>query len=467
MLIRATDAAIDAAALRYALDYDRARYQPGKPLKLLFAGYSGMRNTGSDLRVEEMIRQLRAVLGEDNVELSLLTIEPQRSAGYFRAVRQLELPSLFPKFLFEQCTQHHGVVACEGSMFKSKFANALTTMMAGALGMANIEGKLSVGYGAEAGAMDPPLLDFVRRRCRQSLIVCRNEPSREQLSGLGIRALGGTDTAWTFDPAPRARGAALLEAHGWDGRRPVLVVCPINPFWWPVKPDFVKAAALAFGGQFRAEHYQSIYFHQWSDQLAARMDAYLSGLATAVDAFCQEHGAFVVVVGTEMLDREACERLAARLAAPAPVLVSDELDMYELVSVLRNGSLMVSSRFHAIVSSMPGGVPSIGVTMDERIHNLMHERGHQDLLFRVDDDDLDERLLAAMQRAFRDAERLRHEVMAFVPGQIRRMGEMGLAFADEVQRVYPEFPARDVPRSFEHYLPPLSADLQRLMGEVG
>ena len=471
MLIRATDAAIDAASLRYALDRGGARYQPGKPLKLMFAGYSGMRNTGSDLRVEEMIRQLRAVLGEDNVELSLLTIEPQRSAGYFRAVRQLELPSLFPKFLFEQCTQHHGVVACEGSMFKSKFANALSTMMAGALGMANIEGKLSVGYGAEAGEMDPPLLDFVRRRCRQSLIVCRNEPSRELLSGMGIRALGGTDTAWTFDPAPRARGAALLEAHGWDGRRPVLVVCPINPFWWPVKPDFVKAAAYAFGGQYRAERYtagaQSIYFHQWSERLAGRLDAYLSALSAAVDAFCQEHGAFAVVVGTEMLDREACERLSAQLSTPAPVMVSDEHDMYELVSVLRNASLMVSSRFHAIVSSMPGGVPSIGVTMDERIHNLMHERGHEDLLFRVDDDGLDERLLDAMRRAFEERERLRHEVMAFVPAQIRRMGEMGIAFADEVQRVYPEFPARDVPRSFEHFLPPLSSDLQRLMGEVG
>jgi polysaccharide pyruvyl transferase WcaK-like protein len=467
MLIRATDAAIDAASLRYALDLDRARYQPGKPLKLLFAGYSGMRNTGSDLRVEEMIRQLRAVLGEDNVELSLLTIEPERSAGYFRAVRQLQLPSLFPKFLFDQCTQHHGVVACEGSMFKSKFANALSTMMTGALGIANVEGKLSVGYGAEAGAMDPPLLDFVRRRCRQSLIVCRNEPSRELLSGIGIRALGGTDTAWTFNPAPLARGAAVLEAHGWDGKRPVLVVCPINPFWWPVKPDFVKAAAHAFGGQFRAEHYQSIYFHQWSDRLARQFDAYLSGLASAVDAFCQEHGAFVVVVGTEMLDREACERLSAQLSAPAPVMVSDELDMYELVSVLRNASLMVSSRFHAIVSSMPGGVPSIGVTMDERIHNLMRERGHEDLLFRVDDDGLDQRLLGAMRRAFKDAERLRREVMAFVPGQIRRMGEMGMAFADEVQRVYPEFPARDVPRRFEHFLPPLSSDLQRLMAEVG
>ena len=466
-LIRAMDAAVDAAAVRYALDLEHTRWQPGRPIKLLFAGYAGMRNTGSDLRVEEMIRQLRVVLGEDNVEFSVLTIDPQRTSGYFRSVRQLELPSLFPKFLFDQCSRHHGVIACEGSMFKSKFANALSTMMAGALGIANVEGKLSVGYGAEAGAMDPPLLEFVRRRCRQSLIICRNEPSRELLAGMGVRSRGGTDTAWTFEPAPASRGAALLKAKGWDGERPVLMVCPINPFWWPVKPDLMKATAFALGGQFRAEHYQSIYFHQWSEAVEERFDAYLTSLGRAIDAFAQEHGVFVALAGTEMLDRDACERLSERLAEPAPVFVSDEHNMYELVSVLRHAALMVSSRFHAMVSTMPAGVPSIGVTMDERIHNLQHDRKHTDLLFKVDDDDLDERLLQAMRGAWRERERLRHEVMAFVPGQIRMLGEMGIAFSDELQRIHPEFPQRDVPRTFDHFLPPLSAELQRLMAEVG
>ena len=31
-------------------------WQPGQKLKLLFAGYNGTRNTGSDVRVEEMLR---------------------------------------------------------------------------------------------------------------------------------------------------------------------------------------------------------------------------------------------------------------------------------------------------------------------------------------------------------------------------------------------------------------------------
>jgi hypothetical protein len=40
-------------------------------LKLLFAGYNGNRNTGADVRVEEMIRQVRRVLGDEHLDLSV------------------------------------------------------------------------------------------------------------------------------------------------------------------------------------------------------------------------------------------------------------------------------------------------------------------------------------------------------------------------------------------------------------
>ena len=36
--------------------------------------------------------------------------------------------------------------------------------------------------------------------------------------------------------------------------------------------------------------------------------------------------------------------------------------------------------------------------MDERIRNLMRERGHQDLLMNVDDPDLEPKLLAALEK---------------------------------------------------------------------
>ena len=88
--------------------------------------------------------------------------------------------------------------------------------------------------------------------------------------------------------------------------------------------------------------------------------------------------------------------LQSRLGG-VPVLTSDQYNMYELVSILRSCHMMASSRYHGIVTSMPGLVPSAGITMDERIRNLMRERGHQELLMTVDDPDLEPKLLAALE----------------------------------------------------------------------
>src|SRR5437660_6495379 len=130
------------------------RWTHGEKLKLLFAGYNGTRNTGSDVRVQEMLRQVRHVLGIEHVDFSVMTQNFERTKGYFEGSRQVHLPDVYPPFLVREVRQNHVVIACEGSMFKTKFADALTTMMIGSLGLASAENKLSVGYGAEAGHMD-------------------------------------------------------------------------------------------------------------------------------------------------------------------------------------------------------------------------------------------------------------------------------------------------------------------------
>ncbi len=440
LLQRTMAGLIETAKLRYPVD-PGAQWRPGSPLKLLLAGYSGTRNTGADVRVEEMIRQFRHLLGDDHLDLSILTLDPAKSRGYFRTVKQLHLPQLFPKFLFDAVHRVHGVVACEGSMFKSKFANALSTMMVGSLGLASAEMKLAIGYGGEAGAMDPSLERLVKRYCRDALILTRNRESQGVLARLGVRSKPGTDTAWTFEPAPPAAGEALLKAAGWDGRRTLLVVCPINPFWWPVKPDLVKGAMHALAGMHDDSHYESVYFHNAGSEVDRKQRVYLDAIASAVDRYRKKSGAFVAVVGMEALDREACEGLGGRLGG-APVFVSDRIDMYEMVSLLRQASLLVASRYHAVVTSMPGGVPSAGITMDERIRNLMADRGQPELAMGVEDEDLEERLHETLWRLHRDADGVRAGIAACVEKNLVRMGEMGIAFVEHVRAAHPRLPIR-------------------------
>jgi polysaccharide pyruvyl transferase WcaK-like protein len=452
---------IEAKKLQWMMG-KREPWRPGEKLKLLFAGYNGTRNTGSDVRVEEMLRQVRRILGPENVDLSMMTFNFDRSRGYFEGTSQVRLPDIFPPFLANEVPKHHGVVACEGSMFKSKFANALATMMIGSLGIASAENKLSVGYGAEAGHMDPLVAKMCGRYCRNSLVITRNEESRKILRELGVPTELGTDTAWTFEPLGAEYGQKALRDVGWDGKTPVLVVCPINPFEWPVKASVAKAALHSLTGAYKESHYRGPYFHNAGPEADRAYEHYLSSIAKAVAAFRQKKNVFVIMAATERMDARAGRRISEKLGG-VPVLTSDDYDMYQLVSILRACNMMVSSRYHGIVTSMPALVPSAGITMDERIRNLMNERGHQELLMNVDDPDLEARTLAALEILDRDGERIADGIARTVVKNLKMMARMGVYFEEEVQRRYPEFPTRRGEWSWEDYLPPMGQGLKELV----
>jgi polysaccharide pyruvyl transferase WcaK-like protein len=437
-------------------------WKPGEKLKLLFATYNGTRNTGSDIRVEEILRQVKRILGSENLALSVMTQNFDLTRGYFDDARQVHLPDVFPPFLHAEVAKNHGVIACEGSMFKSKFASALTAMMIGALGIASAHNKLSVAYGGEAGAMDSLLQKMCRRYCPESLVITRNAESQEVLGNLGVATELGTDTAWTFEPLGPEYGRKALRELGWDGRSAVLAVCPINPYWWPVKPSIAKWLAHSIGSAYKSSYYRTIYFHKSGRDVDAAYEKYLSAMASGVDQYRKQRPVFLVLVAMEMLDRDACERMAAKLGG-APIVSSDRFNMYEMVSILRQCNRLLSSRYHAIVTSMPAGVPSAGVTMDERISNLMRERDHEHLLMKVDEPDLPGKIVTALQALDADADEMEDAMGRVVARNLRMMARMGIYLEEHVARRYPEFPIRSGVLGWEEYLPPLSSELCSLI----
>ena len=452
---------IERAKLEWILGFGRAR-RPGERLKLLLACYAGARNTGSDLRVEETIRQIRHILGAERVELSVTTQNCDLTRGYFPGATQVKLPDIFPAFLYRQVRRNDGAIACEGSMFKSTWADALTTMMLGSLGLAVAQNKLSVGYGGDADRMNPMLAWMCRRYCRQSFVIARSSGSQAALREQGIPAELGTDTAWTFESNAPEFGRHALRQAGWDGVTPVLVVCASDPFCWPVKPSLAKYLARVLTGVYKESQYRTIYFHKSGPEVDAALNRMLTGMSKAVHAFRQRRKVFPIVVGTEQIDKKACLEVARQLGG-LPVFTSDMYDMHQLVSILRAGQMLVSSRYHAIVTTMPSLVPSAGIAMDERIRNLMQERGQEGLLVNVDDSELEPKLVAAMERLYTDADSIRDAMGRTVVQNLKRMARMGVFFERAVHECYPEFPIQGGIRSWEDYLPPLHPGLRRLV----
>jgi hypothetical protein len=189
-------------------------WEAGNPLRLLFAGYSGSRNAGSDVRVEEMIRQVRTILGDQH-DLSVLSHNLELSRGYFQPARQVKLPTCFPHFSFARLVntmgaglrrQHVQKQVCECAYHHDDWL----------AGHRRCPNKLSVGYGAEAGQMDPFLQGMRRRYCADSLVITRNEESQTVLGHLGVPTELGTDTAWTFEPLSSDYGEQVLPGRvGW------------------------------------------------------------------------------------------------------------------------------------------------------------------------------------------------------------------------------------------------------------
>ena len=182
-----------------------------------------------------------------------------------------------------------------------------------------------------------------------------------------------------------------------------------------------------------------------------------------MDAFRKKKNVFVILAATERLDARPANRISEKLGG-VPVLTSDEYNMYELVSILRACHMMVSSRYHGIVTSMPALVPSAGITMDERIRNLMRERGTSGF---ADDCGRSGTGRRSCWRRWRSwvarARRLPTGIARTVVRNLKVMARMGVYFEEEVQRRYPEFPTRRGEWSWEDYLPPMSEGLQELV----
>jgi polysaccharide pyruvyl transferase WcaK-like protein len=335
--------------------------------------------------------------------------------------------------------------------------------MLGSLGLASAQNKLSVAYGGDAGHMDRIIEKFCTPWARQSLVMTRNVESQAVLARLGISSELGTDTAWTFEPHAPEYGRKVLRDAGWDEKTPILALCPIHPFHWPVKASLLKHLARITTGAYKRSQYRSLYFFTSGPEVEAKLRRYISSFAKATAAFRQRHRVFPILVGMEHASRDAavCRAIAEQVPS-LPIFASETYDMYQLVSILRCCSYMVSSRYHGIVTCMPTLVASAGVTMDERIGNLMRERGHEHLLLTVDDPDLEPKLLDVMETLVREAESVREGIGRTVVRNLKVMARMGVLLEDAVRRTYPDFALRSGVLSWEDYLPPLSKTLVEL-----
>lgn len=403
------------------------RWEEGKKIKLLLAGYNGARNTGSDVRAAEIARQARQVFGKENVQITVMTMDTSSMEGYFDPdVALLPFSSLFPLDLWRACASHHAAILCEGSTLKSTFANALTLFLCEAAAVMGAQGKPCLAYGSEVGWMEPFLEKAAGRLCRDTWFITRTGSSLDALKKLGLKGHAGTDAAWSWDreiPAEEAEG--LLRSRGWDGKKPLLGIAVIDPFCWPVRSSLFRWIRGILFGDLSGQ-YDKWYFFSDSGERRPAYDRYIRGMAGALNAFLQKHDFFPVLLGMEALDRKACHDLQALLDPPSALFLSQENDARVMTGILRRFSFLVTSRYHAAILSMEGACPVCAVSMDERLYGIMKELSLEPYLLHTDDKDLEGKLERVLEKALEEREEISARIRERLPSYKRTLSEMGV-----------------------------------------
>ncbi len=439
-------------------------WKPSEKLKILVVGYNGKRNTGSDARVESMVRQFYHLLGTENIEIGIITLDKQNSSPYFPPpTKQIEISPYFFAPLLKACSDYHMVVLSEGGCLKSNFSNSLLCFFSEAAGIMKKQGKPCVAYGVEAGHIDKKIFNVIKSNFDKTVFIGRTKPSVEKIKDFGYVAHLGTDTAWIFNPAPKDWAINELKSKlNWDGVQPLVGIAVINPFWWPVRPDIRRF--LSGDAKKRPEyHYDKWYFMADSESRRRKFQTYISSIAQAVNRFSKDKQCKVAIFGMEALDLYPCEEFSKLLQPDCHVFSSRDYDTYQITAMLRSLTLLITSRYHAQVLSMPAGVPTIAISMDERLHNLMEEINClDDYYLKTDDENLEEKLLNAMQTACTDTT-VRGKILKSIPNYLQQMAQMGTDFRTIIRDQFPLFPLPKEPYNLKECLPPLNEEIQDLI----
>lgn len=355
-------------------------WQPGEKLKMLLVGYNGARNTGADARVVALVEQLREELGDERIELTVMTLNPENVRGYFPdCVKLYTFPTFFCWSLFRAASTHHVALLCEGSTLTHTFADALSMFFCQAAGIMKQQGKPCIAYGSDVTPLQRRLRRLTQQMCSEVEFIARSKPSLNALNNMGLRCTLGTDTAWTFRvPKQYDKGLELLMQQGstqrarWDGRQRLMGVAVINPYCWPVRPSMWKWVKAFVTGK-RGLQYDKMYFFSDSEKRRIRYRHYLTQLASAIKQYRAENDAFVVIIGMEKLDARACEDFRQIMGEECAMVTSLDTPVYQMTSLLHCLDVLVTSRYHAAVLSMLKGMPIVAVSMDNRLDGLFHD----------------------------------------------------------------------------------------------
>ncbi len=355
-----------------------------KPLKILLAGYNGKNNTGSEARLLSIIDDVRQVFGTD-AQIIIPTLNEKNLRRYVKEAPNLrieKIPTIFYGPLRSLARESDLVILTEGSCYMDTWGSPLLWAFLWTTRSAAKAGKLTMAYAVDTGRLSPGNCRRVKRDASlTSLIVTRTKAAADRLQACGVTSpLEVTeDAAFTFQTNPQ--DDRILEKEWPEASSGVVGFAVVNFHLWPV-------VAMPFGRRSRC--YQWPYY--FSDSPGRRKDTedLAQHWAAEADRIVGRYGKKVALISMESVDDTLAEQIQSLMTHKKEVRLfsSSNYNASQMTSILRSLDMLITSRYHACVLSLQGGVPQVAIGHDIRLEEIYKELGMSDLFFNFKTQDL-------------------------------------------------------------------------------
>ncbi len=350
----------------------------GSALRVLMLGYNGANNTGAEALLLADIEDVRAVLGPQAV-ITIPSLNPANLRRYVKETPNLHIefmPTLFFASMRRMVQQNDLIMLVEGSTYMDTWSSAMLWVYLWATRCAAEMGKPCLAYAVDAGQIKSAFNRWLMRReaSKTSLIVTRSAAAAKRLQSFGVMAPLDTtaDNAFNFRPNPE--DSKLLNRLWPEAATGVVGMALVDFYQWPVvmKPWGKKE-----------DCYKWPYYFTHTPERIQATEALAHSYAALADEMITQYGKSVALIGMEGLDEKFVRKVHGFMAHPSQsrVFCSNQYNASQMVSILRDLDLLVTSRYHACVLSLAAQLPQIAVGHDLRLKTIYQELGLSEAYF--------------------------------------------------------------------------------------
>ncbi|HXX86995.1 MAG TPA: polysaccharide pyruvyl transferase family protein, partial [Candidatus Acidoferrum sp.] len=272
-------------------------------------------------------------------------------------------PSLFFLDIRKLVKENDLIALVEGSCYMDTWGAALLWYYLLATKYAHSMKKPCIAYSVDAGNASRFSRWLIRREAsKTSLILARTKEAAERLRKWRVKAPIEitADNAFAFRPKPQDHD---LLKRVWPEASHIVGMAAEDIYLWPVQIRLWN----------RREYcYRWPYYYQHSKACCEKSELLADVLAVQADEIVEKYGKDIALLSMEGLDTTFTNKIQMHMKHPdrTRVFSSTQYNASQMASVLRSLDLLITSRYHAGVLSLPHQVPQTAIGHDLRIKDL-------------------------------------------------------------------------------------------------